>query len=249
MRVTPRSSLIVDPVAVARVVVRRASTPRAAMRRRASVAFARALASFARPASRAATVPVTPPAVSTQVRARASARDADDASTRANDADRASSSVVADDVADARLARANAESSSSSSSAASAAAAQGESTRPARLRRDRLYYPGQTYVPGDLAPLTEKSAPVTHTAAGKTMKNPMRGKAAETSLLRRARAEDARFLTQFVSDTGKIYPKRRLGVSAKAQRKIAKTIKTARQMGILPYTSRLPQFQRARESA
>lgn len=104
-------------------------------------------------------------------------------------------------------------------------------------------------MPGDLAPLTEKSAPVTHTAAGKTMKNPMRGKAAETSLLRRARAEDARFLTQFVSDTGKIYPKRRLGVSAKAQRKIAKTIKTARQMGILPYTSRLPQFQRARESA
>ena len=242
-----RSSLIADPVAVARVVVRRASTPRAAMRRSASVAFARALASFARPASRAATVPVTPPAVSTQVRARASRRDADDASTRANDADRAASSVVADDVADARLARANAESSSSSSSAA--AAARGESTRPARLRRDRLYYPGQTYVPGDLAPLTEKSAPVTHTAAGKTMKNPMRGKAAETSLLRRARAEDARFLTQFVSDTGKIYPKRRLGVSAKAQRKIAKTIKTARQMGILPYTSRLPQFQRARESA
>ena len=104
-------------------------------------------------------------------------------------------------------------------------------------------------MPGDLAPLTERSAPVTHTAAGKTMKNPMRGKAAETSLLRRARAEDARFLTQFVSDTGKIYPKRRLGVSAKAQRKIAKTIKTARQMVILPYTRRLPQFQRARESA
>ncbi|OUS45872.1 putative mitochondrial ribosomal protein S18 [Ostreococcus tauri] len=73
----------------------------------------------------------------------------------------------------------------------------------------------------------------------------MRGKAVEATLLERTSFEDARFLTQFVSDTGKIYPKRRLGVSAKAQRKISRAIKTARQMGILPYTSRLPQFQRS----
>ena len=111
-----------------------------------------------------------------------------------------------------------------------------------------MYYPGQNYEPSDLAAQTAKTAPTRHTAAGKTVKNPMRGKAVEATLLERAAYEDARFLTQFVSDTGKIYPKRRLGVSAKAQRKIARAIKTARQMGILPYTSRLPQFQRSRET-
>jgi small subunit ribosomal protein S18 len=213
------------------------------MRRTALAAFARALAPTARPASRATVVPATPPVLSTRP-GRAYAR-GDDASSTTTTTTGDDASTVADDVTDARLARASAESTTSSSSARGG----GESTRPARLRRDRLYYPGQTYSPGDLAPLTERSAPVTHTAAGKTVKNPMRGKAAETSLLRRANAEDARFLTQFVSDTGKIYPKRRLGVSAKAQRKIAKAIKTARQMGILPYTSRLPQFQRARENS
>ena len=116
------------------------------------------------------------------------------------------------------------------------------------MSRDRLYYPGQNYEPSDLAAQTARTAPARHTAAGKTVKNPMRGKAVEATLLERAAYEDARFLTQFVSDTGKIYPKRRLGVSAKAQRKIARAIKTARQMGILPYTSRLPQFQRSRET-
>ena len=131
---------------------------------------------------------------------------------------------------------------------ASAASGTREVERPARLRRDRLYYPGQNYEPSDLAAQTARTAPVRHTAAGKTVKNPMRGKAVEATLLERAAYEDARFLTQFVSDTGKIYPKRRLGVSAKAQRKIARAIKTARQMGILPYTSRLPQFQRSRET-
>jgi len=118
---------------------------------------------------------------------------------------------------------------------------------PARLTRDRLYYPGQSYDASDLAaPTSSKSRPVRHTAAAKTEKNPMKGKGVEKTLLEKATYEDARFLTTFLSDTGKIYPKRRLGVSAKAQRKISRVIKTARQMGILPYTQRLPQFQRAR---
>ena len=117
---------------------------------------------------------------------------------------------------------------------------------PARLTRDRLYYPGQTYAPSDLAPKTGKSAPVRHTSAGKTVKNPMSGKVIEATLVAKATYTDARFLTQFVSDTGKLYPKRRLGVSAKAQRAISRATKTARQMGILPYTERLPQFRKAR---
>ncbi|CEG02014.1 Ribosomal protein S18 [Ostreococcus tauri] len=120
-----------------------------------------------------------------------------------------------------------------------------EQQRPGRVRSDRLFYPGQAYEAEDLAGANAGTRGAAHTVAAKTVKHPMRGKAVEATLLERTSFEDARFLTQFVSDTGKIYPKRRLGVSAKAQRKISRAIKTARQMGILPYTSRLPQFQRS----
>ena len=180
-------------------------------------------------------------ATATATKATARARSSDgadaDADATASTTTRARGRARAEDGADETASR-----------LASAASGTREVERPARLSRDRLYYPGQNYEPSDLAAQTARTAPVRHTAAGKTVKNPMRGKAVEATLLERAAYEDARFLTQFVSDTGKIYPKRRLGVSAKAQRKIARAIKTARQMGILPYTSRLPQFQRSRET-
>ena len=147
-----------------------------------------------------------------------------------------------DDV-DARLAA-----ETSGSASADGAERTGAEARPGRIRSDRLFYPGQAYEAEDLGGRRSEGATAAHTAAGKTVKHPMRGKAVEATLLERATYEDARFLTQFVSDTGKIYPKRRLGVSAKAQRKISRAIKTARQMGILPYTSRLPQFQRMKEA-
>lgn len=147
-----------------------------------------------------------------------------------------------DDV-DARLAA-----ETSSSAPVDAGARTGAEARPGRIRSDRLFYPGQAYEAEDLLGQRSDGTTATHTAAAKTVKHPMRGKAVEATLLERATYEDARFLTQFVSDTGKIYPKRRLGVSAKAQRKISRVIKTARQMGILPYTSRLPQFQRLKDT-
>jgi len=157
-------------------------------------------------------------------------------------ADATTDASARDDV-DARLANATTVSASGGEGAKTGAEA-----RPGRIRSDRLFYPGQAYEAEDLGGRRSDARATTHTAAGKTVKHPMRGKAVEATLLERATYEDARFLTQFVSDTGKIYPKRRLGVSAKAQRKISRVIKTARQMGILPYTSRLPQFQRSRES-
>lgn len=46
---------------------------------------------------------------------------------------------------------------------------------------------------------------------------------------------DAQLLSRFVTEHGKIVPRRVSGVTAKNQRKLAKAIKTARQMGILPY--------------
>ena len=51
--------------------------------------------------------------------------------------------------------------------------------------------------------------------------------------------KDVKMLRRFVSDTGKILPRRRTGLSAKNQRRIAQTIKIARQLALLPYTEKL----------
>jgi len=51
--------------------------------------------------------------------------------------------------------------------------------------------------------------------------------------------KDVKMLRRFVSDTGKILPRRRTGLSTKHQRRIAGTIKIARQLALLPYTEKL----------
>jgi small subunit ribosomal protein S18 len=50
---------------------------------------------------------------------------------------------------------------------------------------------------------------------------------------------DVKMLRRFVSDTGKILPRRRTGVNAKNQRRLALTIKRARQIALLPFTEKL----------
>ena len=50
---------------------------------------------------------------------------------------------------------------------------------------------------------------------------------------------DAKMLRRFISDTGKILPRRRTGVNAKNQRRLALTIKRARVLALLPFTEKL----------
>ena len=47
--------------------------------------------------------------------------------------------------------------------------------------------------------------------------------------------KDVRLLQRFVSERGKIVPSRITAVSAKKQRELARAIKRARYMGLLPY--------------
>jgi len=49
--------------------------------------------------------------------------------------------------------------------------------------------------------------------------------------------KDTALLRKFISDRGKIRARRVTGVSAQQQRQIAKAIKNAREMALLPYTS------------
>ncbi|MGQ9693049.1 MAG: 30S ribosomal protein S18 [Thermaceae bacterium] len=46
-------------------------------------------------------------------------------------------------------------------------------------------------------------------------------------------------LKKFLSETGKILPRRRTGLTAKEQRILARTIKRARVLGLLPFTEKL----------
>ena len=47
--------------------------------------------------------------------------------------------------------------------------------------------------------------------------------------------KDVRLLSRFISERGKIVPSRITAVSAKKQRELAKAIKRARFLGLLPY--------------
>ena len=47
--------------------------------------------------------------------------------------------------------------------------------------------------------------------------------------------KDTRILTNFLSDQGKILPRRVTGLSSKEQKKITKLIKTARIAALLPF--------------
>ena len=47
--------------------------------------------------------------------------------------------------------------------------------------------------------------------------------------------KDTKILTNFLSDQGKILPRRITGLSSKEQKKVAKLIKTARIAALLPF--------------
>ena len=51
--------------------------------------------------------------------------------------------------------------------------------------------------------------------------------------------KDAEFLKKFLNEQGKMLPRRISGNSLKFQRKVAQTIKKARQMSLLPYVTDL----------
>jgi small subunit ribosomal protein S18 len=49
--------------------------------------------------------------------------------------------------------------------------------------------------------------------------------------------KDANFLLKFVNEQGKILPRRLTGTSLKFQRKVAKAVKRARHLALLPYVT------------
>ncbi|KAL3683386.1 hypothetical protein R1sor_001408 [Riccia sorocarpa] len=102
--------------------------------------------------------------------------------------------------------------------------------RPYRLRPDRLFFPGQTYDPEDLdisKPAAELEKPTNRTKKNYSSKE----------VYQIADFRNPRYLSNFIRESSRILPRRNHQVSAKAQRKIAREIKTARILGLMPFTS------------
>ena len=138
-------------------------------------------------------------------------------------------------------------SSSSSSTSSSSSSSPTPTARPTtRVSETRVYYPGQTYDPSELEGSFASAAP---SASQKTRRVLKKGKDLDALVARSIDWKDAKMLsTRFVSETGKIVPRRQTGLGAKTHRLVVKNIKIARIMGVLPFTDRLPQFARRRKN-
>ena len=133
-----------------------------------------------------------------------------------------------------------------------AALAEGGATapeEPPRLHPLRLFYPGQTYKPEELAyDPSDAASTFVHRPSQKTRQLHKRGQAANAELYANADFRNGRLLSGFISESGKLLPRRTNKVDAKVQRALVRAVKTARMMAILPYSERLPAFTKGRKN-
>nr|GLL43876.1 uncharacterized protein LOC109175871 isoform X1 [Ipomoea trifida] len=96
------------------------------------------------------------------------------------------------------------------------------------FRKDVTFWPGNTY---DIKDLDLRKPGV--------QKSPKRSGFETTTeeVLQKADFRNVRFLANFITEAGIIIKRNKTKISAKAQRKIAREIKTARAFGLLPFTT------------
>ncbi|XP_049373181.1 uncharacterized protein LOC125838159 [Solanum verrucosum] len=95
-------------------------------------------------------------------------------------------------------------------------------------RADMTFWPGNTY---ELKDLDLRKPGV---------RKPKKRDEFETTteeVLRKADFRNVRFLANFITEAGILHKRSKTGISAKAQRKIAREIKTARAFGLMPFTT------------
>eukprot|EP00850_Spirogloea_muscicola_P001132 SM000004S15002 [mRNA] locus=s4:721695:722930:+ [translate_table: standard] len=102
--------------------------------------------------------------------------------------------------------------------------------KPFQYRPERLFFPGQSY---DLEDLDLTKPP----AAKPMVVKKQRAVHTTRTVLDQADFRNVRFLANYLTDTGNLVPRRQTRVSAKAQRKMVREVKTARALGLLPFTS------------
>ena len=118
-----------------------------------------------------------------------------------------------------------------------------------RILKHRVFFPGQRYETDDLAPRDASDGPMFTEGLlakrGTFVKPPNLKDERSTKILTECLDfRDVKVLSNFVTDTGRIIPRRKTGVRQKVQRKMNRAIKTARQMAIMPFDERLVPIRR-----
>mmetsp|Transcript_14491 Transcript_14491/g.62851 ORF Transcript_14491/g.62851 Transcript_14491/m.62851 type:complete len:195 (-) Transcript_14491:358-942(-) len=113
-----------------------------------------------------------------------------------------------------------------------------------RMSTSRLYYPGQCYEVDGIAPLVGLEKRLLERQSRSA---PSLGSRAHRRLSNVLDFRNARLLNLFVSDAGKILPRRRSRLSAKIHRKAVKHMKTSRVMGISAVTERLQELTKRKK--
>jgi len=112
----------------------------------------------------------------------------------------------------------------------------------AKGKKRKVFFPGQEYEPKDLNPYnTEENDPraIARLKFQQLVRQRMRKDPFKEGKMKLPTMRDIATLSRFVSESGKIIPRRRSGISTKNQRHIKRMVKRARTFGLLPYTSRL----------
>uniref|UniRef100_A0A0D6RAQ2 Small ribosomal subunit protein bS18c n=1 Tax=Araucaria cunninghamii TaxID=56994 RepID=A0A0D6RAQ2_ARACU len=104
------------------------------------------------------------------------------------------------------------------------------------LRPDEEYSfrPDTTFPPG--TQYTVQDLDLTKPAVQRIYRRPT-FQTTTKEVLRKADFRNVRFLQHFITEAGIIWPRKKFGISAKAQRKLIREIKTARAFGLLPFTT------------
>ncbi|XP_072954092.1 uncharacterized protein [Typha angustifolia] len=96
------------------------------------------------------------------------------------------------------------------------------------FRPDVTFRPGTTY--------TTKDLDLTKPAVSKSFKR-YEFETTTAEVLKKADFRNVRFLSKFLTEAGIIIKRSQTRISAKAQRKVAREIKTARAFGLMPFTT------------
>ncbi|CAL9091006.1 unnamed protein product [Musa textilis] len=97
-----------------------------------------------------------------------------------------------------------------------------------KFRPDVTFYPGMTYTTRDLD--------LTKPGVQKRFKRNV-FETTTQEVLKKADFRNVRFLSNFLTEAGIIIKRSQTRISAKAQRKVAREIKTARAFGLMPFTT------------
>jgi small subunit ribosomal protein S18 len=110
-----------------------------------------------------------------------------------------------------------------------------EELSPRRLLPHKLFYPGQTYSPEELNPYVPRPATL-----GPYSQTPSSQRYIVPAAMAVARADfrNAGFLSHFLTDTGKMMPRRYTRLPAKVHREVTRQVKLARSLGILRPTAK-----------